>query len=736
MIQLTNWAGISLDGYSIVRPSSEGSAKYLEATIPGQQGEKQIHLPQGETKEQPPKTLDIKVRRDCLTFIDLDDVPSDGPADTGNGSTIIPETNGSTVLYWAAWNGHIATVYLLLKRGADIRAKNNLLVTMLPILSGRRDSKKAADLTRNEDTKYLLQTWKQPSQGVQLIASARDGKIANVKSILNKGAIDVNYQDWSGATALHLASSNGWDDVCVYLLDKGCDITLQDHEESTSLHFAAKAGHTKTCSLLISRGAEVQDTDQNGSTALLLAAKHGHNETCALLLTNGADIHTTDKNGSTALLLAAKESHMETCSLLFSKGANINTRDNDGKSVLDYADEQADIDKYRYFLSKGASQSTADKAILVPLVVHDGFTPLHRAARIGHTEFCSLLLKSGADLTAKTKDMKIALHYASEGGHFETCFYLLVKGADLEAKSKDGKVPADYASGETKRLLKTWKRALMVVYNSTAGLGGKTALHLAAFNGYTATVSLLLKKGADPNAKDSDGMTPLHKAAWEGHTKIVELLLKKGADRSVTDNAGKRPIDLSEKWETQRLLRNWGSQSMWSTYYPFFSNPNATIPTQLPPPVFTKATTSSPNMQPTASTLSTWSGSAFAGLACVSNAYALAIGCIVLLIFYCLMRQTRRDPLRHPKKIEGPVGSIVSVASKSKNPPNFLICPISHVIFVDPVTTAFGHTYSRVHIEAWFQTHDTDPRSNGRVPSKALIPNYAIRAALEEYYTQ
>ena len=32
--------------------------------------------------------------------------------------------------------------------------------------------------------------------------------------------------------------------------------------------------------------------------------------------------------------------------------------------------------------------------------------------------------------------------------------------------------------------------------------GGKTALHVAAFNGYTATVSLLLRKGADPNAKD------------------------------------------------------------------------------------------------------------------------------------------------------------------------------------------------------------------------------------------
>ena len=101
---------------------------------------------------------------------------------------------------------------------------------------------------------------------------------------------------------------------------------------------------------------------------------------------------------------------------------------------------------------------------------------------------------------------------------------------------------------------------------------------MAAFNGYTATVSLLLKEGADPHAKDSvhtihsnlayttnipslddetiflnfaclhafcilkDGMTPLHKAAWEGHTKIVELLLKKGADRSVTDNVRSRRV--------------------------------------------------------------------------------------------------------------------------------------------------------------------------------------------------
>ena len=33
--------------------------------------------------------------------------------------------------------------------------------------------------------------------------------------------------------------------------------------------------------------------------------------------------------------------------------------------------------------------------------------------------------------------------------------------------------------------------------------GGKTALHVAAFNGYNAIVLMLLKDGADPNAKDN-----------------------------------------------------------------------------------------------------------------------------------------------------------------------------------------------------------------------------------------
>ncbi|HVK59686.1 MAG TPA: ankyrin repeat domain-containing protein [Candidatus Kapabacteria bacterium] len=66
-------------------------------------------------------------------------------------------------------------------------------------------------------------------------------------------------------------------------------------------------------------------------------------------------------------------------------------------------------------------------------------------------------------------------------------------------------------------------------------------------------VELLLKKGADPNFKESYGgagfTTPLHGAAFQGNRKVVELLLKSpGIAVNLVDVDGRTP----EMWATQR----------------------------------------------------------------------------------------------------------------------------------------------------------------------------------------
>jgi len=84
----------------------------------------------------------------------------------------------------------------------------------------------------------------------------------------------------------------------------------------------------------------------------------------------------------------------------------------------------------------------------------------------------------------------------------------------------------------------------------------RTPLHWACENGHTATVEMLLLKGAELDAKDKarwslsygscsawptdaavQGMsTPLHWACENGHTATVEILLNKGAELDANKN--------------------------------------------------------------------------------------------------------------------------------------------------------------------------------------------------------
>ena len=72
---------------------------------------------------------------------------------------------------------------------------------------------------------------------------------------------------------------------------------------------------------------------------------------------------------------------------------------------------------------------------------------------------------------------------------------------------------------------------------------GWSPLHVAAaFNPSPAVLEVLLKAGADVNAKDKDGETPLHfAAALNPSTAVLEILLNAGADPRAIDSEGKTP---------------------------------------------------------------------------------------------------------------------------------------------------------------------------------------------------
>lgn len=81
----------------------------------------------------------------------------------------------------------------------------------------------------------------------------------------------------------------------------------------------------------------------------------------------------------------------------------------------------------------------------------------------------------------------------------------------------------------------------------TKGIGGDTALHLAALRGDVRGVELLLDAGAFIDEQNELGRSPLYYAILEGHDSVAEYLLKKGADPDQSTELGFTPRSIAQR---------------------------------------------------------------------------------------------------------------------------------------------------------------------------------------------
>ena len=159
------------------------------------------------------------------------------------------------------------------------------------------------------------------------------------------------------------------------------------------------------------------------------------------------------------------------------------------------------------------------------LPAEDKWTPLVFAAYRGHLEAVKVLVKNGAGVTAADGN---PIHYSGQRKHKDICKFLTQQGAvdDLIDSSDEDIVQLfrgaySYDSDAVEQVL--GRREELIDYRDK---NGRTPLHEACTNGDTKTVRVLLRFGADAEAKDNAGQSPVDRASSHRQHAVTKLLDK------------------------------------------------------------------------------------------------------------------------------------------------------------------------------------------------------------------
>ncbi len=127
-------------------------------------------------------------------------------------------------------------------------------------------------------------------------------------------------------------------------------------------------------------------------------------------------------------------------------------------------------------------------------------------------------------------DINVNLIDAARTGNFYEVKRLILKGANVNVKGKWNWTPLIYAAANPSNY-KSICRLLILKganVNVKGSKDGLTALMLAALNGHSIIVRLLMDNGANVNARDKNGYTALTYAIYKDHQNIVNILQNYG----------------------------------------------------------------------------------------------------------------------------------------------------------------------------------------------------------------
>ena len=341
----------------------------------------------------------------------------------------------------AAWADDVALAGRLIRRGADVNAKDDTVQSAY-LISTSEGHLRLLDLTLRSGARV---NDKDSFNGTGLIRAADRGH-AQVVGRLVRAGIALDHVNNLGWTALHEAIilGNGgprYVETVRVLVAAGVDVGIPSARDGvTPVQHARSRGYDAMAGLL-ERAAEPEVGRSRASGVLLDAALSGDADRAALALRAGADPEARDERGRTPLLRAVTADRVAVARLLVAMGAD-----------PDALDDQHDTP----WLVTGVTGSVATLETLLParpdLTIRNRFggVSVIPASERGHVDYVRRVVRTGIDVDHVNDLGWTALLEAvilGDGGpdHQEIVRILLAAGADSSIPDGDGVTPLEHA---------------------------------------------------------------------------------------------------------------------------------------------------------------------------------------------------------------------------------------------------------------------------------------------------
>ena len=343
----------------------------------------------------------------------------------------------------AAWANNVADAKRLIRRGANVNAKDETVQSAYLIST----SEGYLDLLRLTLRNGAKIGDKDSWNGTGLIRAAERGHHGVVGELLQAG-IARDHVNRIGYQAIHEAVWLG-EDTDVYattlrvLAAGGVQLNKASRDEGLNpLQMAQDRGY-EGLEKVLTRMTTSQPPD-DADSALLRAAARGDADGVAIALRAGADLEARDGRRRTALLLAAERDHVDTAKVLVALGAD-----------PDAIDDRHDT----AWLVTGVTGSVAMLETLLPanpdLSIENRYGGLSviPASERGHIDYVRRVVRTDIDVDHVNRLGWTALLEAvilGDGGrdHQEIVRILLAAGADRSIPDRDGVTALEHAQAK------------------------------------------------------------------------------------------------------------------------------------------------------------------------------------------------------------------------------------------------------------------------------------------------